>query len=68
MAQVNVELSEYDMLRTSKDKAEAEVRDLKEEVKKLKDNANNVVVRNRYYIPLLKLYRGRKTNYQNSWC
>lgn len=53
MAQVNVELSEYDMLRTSKDKAEAEVRDLKEEVKKLKDNANNVVVRNRYYIPSL---------------
>lgn len=50
MAQVNVDLSEYDMLRASKEKAEAEVKDLKEEVKKLKDTTNNVVVRNRYYI------------------
>lgn len=53
MAQVNVDLSEYDMLRTSKEKAEAEVKDLKEEIKKLKDNANNVVVKNRYYVPSL---------------
>ena len=53
MAQVNVDLSEYDMLRTSKDKAEAEVKELKEEIKKLKDNASNVVVKNRYYIASL---------------
>ena len=51
MAQVNVDLSEYDMLRASKDKAEAEVKDLKEEIKSLKDNINNVVVKNRYYVP-----------------
>lgn len=53
MAQVNVDLSEYDMLRTSKDKAEAEVKELKEEIKKLKENASNVVVKNRYYLPYL---------------
>lgn len=53
MAQVNVDLSEYDMLRQSKDKAEKEVTELKEEVKKLKDNAANVVVKNRYYLPTL---------------
>ena len=53
MAQVNIDLSEYDMLRQSKDKAEKEVTELKEEVKKLKDNASNVVVRNRYYMPML---------------
>lgn len=53
MAQVNIDLSEYDMLRASKDKAEAEVKELKEEIKKLKDNASNVVVKNRYYIASL---------------
>ena len=51
MAQVNIDLSEYDMLRASKDKAEAEVKELKEEIKKLKDNASNVIGKNRYYIP-----------------
>lgn len=53
MAQVNIDLSEYDMLRASKDKAEAEVKELKETVKSLKDNASNVVVRNRYYVASL---------------
>lgn len=53
MAQVNVDLSEYDMLRKTKAKAEKEAAELKEEVKKLKDNASNVVVKNRYYIPSL---------------
>ena len=53
MAQVNVDLSEYDMLRETKAKAEKEAAELKEEVKKLKDTASNVVVKNRYYIPSL---------------
>jgi len=58
MAQVNVDLSEYDMLRQSKDKAEKEVLELKEEVKKLKDNASNVVVKNRYYVASIDYERG----------
>lgn len=53
MAQVNVDLSEYDMLRESKTKAEAEVKELRKEVEQLKNTAANVVVRNRYFIPAL---------------
>ena len=65
MAQVNVDLSEYDMLRTSKDKAEAEVKELKEEVRKLKDNASNVVVKNRYYLPSLDYKAAARKVLQN---
>lgn len=60
MAQVNVDLSEYDMLREAKTKAESQVKELTEEVKKLKDNAANVVVRNRYYIPMIDYKEGAK--------
>ena len=61
MAQVNVDLSEYDMLREAKTKAESQVKELTEEVKKLKDNAANVVVRNRYYLPSID-YKRSATN------
>ena len=60
MAQVNVDLSEYDMLREAKTKAESQVKELTEEMKKLKDNAANVVVRNRYYVPMIDYKEGAK--------
>ena len=53
MAYVNVDLSEYDMLREAKAKAESQVKELTEEVRKLKENTSNVVVKNRYYVASL---------------
>lgn len=53
MAKLEIELSEYDMMREAKSKAEARVSELTKEVEKLKDNSSNVVVRNRYYLPQL---------------
>lgn len=51
MAKVEIDLSEYDMMREAKKNAEARVETLTEEVKRLKDTSANVVVKNRYYLP-----------------
>ena len=51
MAKVEIDLSEYDMIREAKKAAESRVEELSKEVENLKNNSKDVVIKNRYYIP-----------------
>ena len=51
MAKVEIDLSEYDMMREAKKAAESRVEELSKEVENLKNNSKDVVIKNRYYIP-----------------
>lgn len=59
MALVQVDLSEYDMLREMKNKAEKELEEVKEQLKSLKDNSS-CVVKTRYYMPRLDVQLATK--------
>lgn len=50
MAMVQVDLSEYDMLREAKDKAEKRVKELEEDIKGLKDKSR-VILTTEYKYP-----------------
>lgn len=49
MAMVQVDLSEYDMLREAKNKAEEEVKELKETINGLKDKSR-VIIHTKYKV------------------
>ena len=53
MAKVEIDLSEYDMMREAKKAAESRVEELSKEVEALKNNYKDVVIKNRYYIPIV---------------
>jgi len=59
MAQVNVDLSEYDMLRESKAKAEKELEEVKKELEGLKKHSS-CVVKTRRYLPNLDVQKAAR--------
>lgn len=56
MAMVQVDLSEYDMLREAKNKAEEEVKELKETINGLKDKSR-VILTTKYVYPKVNYER-----------
>lgn len=59
MALVQVDLSEYDMLRQAKEKAEKELEKVQKELEGLKNNTS-CVIKSRYYMPRLDLEKASK--------
>lgn len=54
MAMVQVDLSEYDMLREAKNKAEKRVKELEDEIKGLKDKSR-VILTTKYVFPTIRM-------------
>jgi chromosome segregation ATPase len=65
MAKVEIDLSEYDMMREAKKAAESRVEELSKEVENLKSNSKDVVIKNRYYIPTVNYMQAARRIIEN---